>query len=58
MLKCDAVQRLSALKREVEAAQSPIMRQVFAILFPFGSPGWNASTSSPHFPPLRILLLK
>ncbi|KAI0661589.1 Zinc/iron permease [Cubamyces menziesii] len=38
---CEPVQQLSALKEELEAAQSPIMRQVFSWLFPFG-PGWNS----------------
>ncbi|KAI0360015.1 Zinc/iron permease [Trametes cingulata] len=38
---CTPVQQLSALKEELEAAQSPIMRQVFSWLFPFG-PGWNS----------------
>lgn len=40
--QCKPVQRLSALKTEVEATQSTITRQVFAWLFPFSSPGWNA----------------
>ncbi|OCH94394.1 Zinc/iron permease [Obba rivulosa] len=39
--QCAPVQQLGALKRELEAAQSPVMRQVFAWLFPFG-PGWNS----------------
>ncbi|EIW83993.1 ZIP-like iron-zinc transporter [Coniophora puteana RWD-64-598 SS2] len=39
--KCDAVQQLSALKVAVEEQESPIMRQIFAWLFPFG-PGANA----------------
>ncbi|KAI0833303.1 ZIP zinc transporter-domain-containing protein, partial [Trametes gibbosa] len=39
--RCGPVQQLSALKEELEAEQSPIMRQVFAWLFPFG-PGWNS----------------
>ncbi|KAF8119688.1 ZIP-like iron-zinc transporter [Boletus edulis] len=38
---CAAVQKLNHLKHVVEDDQSPIMRQVFAWLFPFG-PGWNA----------------
>ncbi|CDO74899.1 hypothetical protein BN946_scf184988.g6 [Trametes cinnabarina] len=38
---CEPVKQLSALKEEIEAAQSPIMRQVFSWLFPFG-PGWNS----------------
>ncbi|KZT73638.1 Zinc/iron permease [Daedalea quercina L-15889] len=39
--QCAPVVQLSKLKEELEAAQSPIMRQVFAWLFPFG-PGWNS----------------
>jgi len=39
--QCSPVQQLSAIKHELEAAQSPIMRQVFSWLFPFG-PGWNS----------------
>jgi len=39
---CAAVEKLSGLKMQVEAAQSPVMRQVFAWLFPFSGPGWNA----------------
>ncbi|KAH9856565.1 Zinc/iron permease [Lenzites betulinus] len=39
--QCGPIQQLSALKEELEAEQSPIMRQVFAWLFPFG-PGWNS----------------
>ncbi|KZT02596.1 Zinc/iron permease [Laetiporus sulphureus 93-53] len=38
---CSPIQQLNTLKRELEEAQSPIMRQVFAWLFPFG-PGWNS----------------
>ncbi|KZV73111.1 ZIP-like iron-zinc transporter [Peniophora sp. CONT] len=38
---CEVVQALSAIKEEVEEASSPLMRQVFAWLFPFG-PGWNS----------------
>ncbi|VDC06792.1 unnamed protein product [Peniophora sp. CBMAI 1063] len=38
---CGAVEALSAIKEEVEEASSPLMRQVFAWLFPFG-PGWNS----------------
>ena len=40
---CAPVQQLSALKEELESAQSPIMRKVFSWLFPFG-PGWNSGT--------------
>ncbi|GJE88596.1 ZIP family metal transporter [Phanerochaete sordida] len=39
--KCDPVKRLGSLKEELEAAESPIMRQIFAWLFPFG-PAWNS----------------
>ncbi|KDQ57365.1 hypothetical protein JAAARDRAFT_207643 [Jaapia argillacea MUCL 33604] len=39
--ECAPVVQLSTLKAEIEAATSPIMRQVFAWLFPFG-PGWNS----------------
>ncbi|KIP11207.1 hypothetical protein PHLGIDRAFT_114862 [Phlebiopsis gigantea 11061_1 CR5-6] len=50
--QCAPVKQLGALKAELEAAQSPIMRQVFAWLFPFG-PGWNSGTfyisSVPNF---------
>ncbi|KAI0787837.1 ZIP-like iron-zinc transporter [Fomes fomentarius] len=38
---CAPIQQLSALKEELESAQSPIMRTVFSWLFPFG-PGWNS----------------
>ncbi|TBU49754.1 ZIP-like iron-zinc transporter [Dichomitus squalens] len=38
---CAPIQQLSALKEELEAAQSPIMRTVFSWLFPFG-PGMNS----------------
>lgn len=41
---CAPVRQLSALKEELEAAQSPIMRTVFSWLFPFG-PGWNSGAS-------------
>jgi len=39
--QCLPVQRLSALKTGIEENESPIMRQVFAWLFPFG-PAWNS----------------
>ncbi|KAI0321796.1 Zinc/iron permease [Amylostereum chailletii] len=39
--ECDVVQRLSVIKQEVVGSASPVMRQVFAWLFPFG-PGWNS----------------
>lgn len=38
---CPSIEKLSALKIAVEEKESPIMRQVFAWLFPFG-PGWNS----------------
>ena len=41
MAACGAVEALSAIKEEVEEGSSPLMRQVFAWLFPFG-PGWNS----------------
>lgn len=43
---CAAVEKLSDLKRAVEDNESPIMRQVFSWLFPFG-PGWNAGPLIP-----------
>lgn len=39
--ECPSVEKLSTLKIAVEDEESPIMRQVFAWLFPFG-PGWNS----------------
>lgn len=39
--QCTAVQQLSKLKEEIAGDESPVMRQVFAWLFPFG-PGWNS----------------
>lgn len=39
--QCEPVQQLSSLKEELESTASPVMRQVFAWLFPFG-PGWNS----------------
>jgi zinc transporter 7 len=41
--QCASVQKLSALRVAIEEKESPIMRQVFAWLFPFG-PAWNSST--------------
>ncbi|OCB89923.1 Zinc/iron permease [Sanghuangporus baumii] len=41
--QCEAVRRLSTIKEDVEALESPVMRRVFAVLFPFENPGWNAS---------------
>ena len=45
--RCEPVQQLSALKHELEANQSPIMRTVFSFLFPFG-PGWNSGALDSH----------
>ncbi|KAG1744047.1 ZIP-like iron-zinc transporter [Suillus paluster] len=39
--ECPSIEKLSALKIAVEEKESPVMRQVFAWLFPFG-PGWNS----------------
>ncbi|KAI9461568.1 ZIP-like iron-zinc transporter [Lactarius psammicola] len=39
--QCPPVQRLSALKKEIAGDESPVLRQVFAVLFPFG-PAWNS----------------
>ncbi|KAJ7261763.1 ZIP zinc transporter-domain-containing protein [Mycena haematopus] len=39
--ECLPVWRLSLLKSTLESQQSPLMRQVFAWLFPFG-PAWNS----------------
>ncbi|EGN98866.1 hypothetical protein SERLA73DRAFT_181563 [Serpula lacrymans var. lacrymans S7.3] len=39
--ECAPIQRLNALKLAAEEKESPVMRQVFAWLFPFG-PGWNS----------------
>ncbi|KAF7374683.1 Zinc/iron permease [Mycena sanguinolenta] len=39
--ECLPVWRLSLLKSTLEAEQSPLMRKVFAWLFPFG-PAWNS----------------
>ena len=49
MQQCEAVQRLSAIKEDVEAGESPIMRRVFAVLFPFESAGWNAGKPAVFF---------
>ncbi|KAJ7761995.1 ZIP-like iron-zinc transporter [Mycena maculata] len=38
---CLPVWRLSLLKAALEEEQSPLMRKVFAVLFPFG-PAWNS----------------
>ncbi|THH27861.1 hypothetical protein EUX98_g6317 [Antrodiella citrinella] len=39
--QCAPVRQLDTLKRALEDEQSPVMRQVFAWLFPFG-PAWNS----------------
>ncbi|KAI0303697.1 Zinc/iron permease [Multifurca ochricompacta] len=39
--QCTPVKQLSALKREISGDDYTLMRQVFAVLFPFG-PGWNS----------------
>ncbi|KAH9178114.1 Zinc/iron permease, partial [Lactarius sanguifluus] len=39
--QCSPVQQLSALKKEIVGGESPVLRQVFAVLFPFG-PAWNS----------------
>ncbi|KAF8896172.1 ZIP-like iron-zinc transporter [Infundibulicybe gibba] len=39
--ECPPIQQLSALKHVLEEQESPIMRQVFSWLFPFG-PAWNS----------------
>ncbi|KAJ7707468.1 ZIP-like iron-zinc transporter [Mycena rosella] len=39
--ECAPVWRLSLLKSALEAEQSPVLRNIFAWLFPFG-PAWNA----------------
>ncbi|KAF8239607.1 Zinc/iron permease [Tricholoma matsutake] len=38
---CTPVQKLSALKNALDEHESPVMRKVFAWLFPFG-PAWNS----------------
>ncbi|KAG6919179.1 hypothetical protein DXG01_008477 [Tephrocybe rancida] len=38
---CPAIKQLSALKEAAEEGESPLLRQVFAWLFPFG-PAWNS----------------
>ena len=43
--ECSTVKQLSALKQQVVGSQSPVMRQVFSWLFPFG-PGWNSGKCS------------
>ncbi|KAF6754427.1 ZIP-like iron-zinc transporter [Ephemerocybe angulata] len=39
--ECAPIQSLSALKEALEEDASPVMRKVFAVLFPFG-PAWNS----------------
>ena len=41
MAQCAPIQQLNSLKHALEAGQSPIMRRVFGVLFPFG-PGANS----------------
>jgi solute carrier family 39 (zinc transporter), member 7 len=38
---CTPIQKLNALKIAMDEQDSPIMRQVFTWLFPFG-PAWNS----------------
>jgi hypothetical protein len=55
--RCAPVKQLSALKMAIEERESPIMRQVFAWLFPFG-PAWNSSASDTcNSPPYTVLLM-
>ncbi|KAK7463403.1 hypothetical protein VKT23_006757 [Stygiomarasmius scandens] len=39
--ECPSVQQLRSLKLAMEEGESPVMRQIFAWLFPFG-PAWNS----------------
>jgi len=39
--QCPPIRQLSALKEEIAGDESPLLRQVFGLLFPFG-PGWNS----------------
>lgn len=39
--QCEAIQQLSILKIALQEEESPVMRQIFAFLFPFG-PAWNS----------------
>ncbi|KAG6840580.1 hypothetical protein C0991_005720 [Blastosporella zonata] len=39
--ECVPIKQLSALKEVIEEGESPLLRQVFAWLFPFG-PAWNS----------------
>jgi zinc transporter 7 len=38
------VRKLVKVKAELEEGESPILRQIFGFLFPFG-PAWNSSES-------------
>jgi solute carrier family 39 (zinc transporter), member 7 len=42
---CAPVRQLGALKEQLEEGESPVLRQVFAWLFPFG-PAWNSGMCS------------
>lgn len=37
----EPIKKLSALKAALEDEESPLLRKIFAILFPFG-PAWNS----------------
>lgn len=39
--QCSTVQNLSNIKAQLEEGESPFLRQIFGVLFPFG-PGWNS----------------
>lgn len=39
--ECEAIKKLTSLKNVIDEGESPLLRQVFAWLFPFG-PGWNS----------------
>ncbi|KAI0280845.1 Zinc/iron permease [Russula aff. rugulosa BPL654] len=39
--QCEPVKQLTTLKEKLAGDESPLMRQVFAVLFPFG-PAWNS----------------
>ncbi|KAG2018210.1 ZIP Zinc transporter [Coprinopsis cinerea AmutBmut pab1-1] len=41
LYECESLKKLGALKQALEDEQSPLLRQIFAVLFPFG-PAWNA----------------
>ena len=55
--QCEAVQRLSAIKEQEEAGESPVMRKVFAVLFPFSSAGWNAGVFSGYTESAGLIFL-